>query len=163
MKKKLIEDFFYFLCVLAYFSLCIELPNLFNSLFNTDAFENTQFLFGSGLLVLMGFYFNYFSNKQSEKRNIAYQRLSKTIYLMNYLTSFDYKQLKVIQSAYYNEINDFHIIIKNTDIKVDNAFVDESILFDLDLRVLDQCLQNYNEEIEPFKISMHIKKTYKTN
>ncbi len=79
MKEKIIKGSFIFLCICAYFSLCIELPYLFNYLFNTDAFKNTQAIFGFILIALICFYYNFFYNKQIEEWREKENKIRKEI------------------------------------------------------------------------------------
>lgn len=161
----IISAIFYILCLLAFFMLVAYLPDELNKLFNTTVFKNAHALIFFVLMFIIGYMIYNNHNKEAEAgSNRSMERvkeLSGTINLVNYLNNYDYKTLKVIQYAYYKGINDFHIIIKDTDIQVNNVFVKTDTLYNLDLKLLDECMQTYNDIIDPFKITMHIKNNYK--
>lgn len=107
----------------------------------------------------------YFQNKDEEtpsnNNRAKYKELADTINLVNYLNNYDYKNLKIIQYAYYKNINDFHIIIKDTDIKIDSTFVKVDKLYNLDIELLDDCMQKYDDILDSFKISLYLRNNYK--
>ena len=55
---------------------------------------------------------------------------------------------------------------ENVDMFKDNpnyTFIKGDILYNLDLKALDECMQIYNDVVDPFKITLHIKNNYKGN
>lgn len=158
---------FYILCLLAFFLLIAYLPNELNNLLDTKIFENTHVLLFFVCLFIIGYVIMYYNNKEAEEESNKsiekVKELSGTINLVNYLNNYDYKTLKTIQYAYYKGINDLHIIYKDTDIQVNSTFIKGDILYNLDLKALDECMQIYNDVVDPFKITLHIKNNYKGN
>lgn len=61
---KLIVSIFYILCILAFFLVVFELPNLLNTLFNTDIFSGTTTISFIFCVFILGYTLNYFENRK---------------------------------------------------------------------------------------------------
>lgn len=168
--KKLFDNIilaiFIILCICGFFLLIVELPNELNSLLNTNIFEGTNTLFFFFFVFILGYMLIYYNNKHSneEHKNSIdnINNLSKTINLLNYINNYDYTLLNTISYTYYKGINDFHIIFKNNkDIQLNIVFLKADFLYNLDLKILDDCLSTYNGDLDNFKITLYIQNNYR--
>lgn len=163
--KRFLNGLYNFLLLSGFLMLVLYLPRELDNFFSINFFNKYPLI--SSILIIVILFLGYKAKEdiedenKREKSNMNYHRLTSTIKLVNYLNNYNYKDLKIIQYAYYNELNDFHILIKNTDIKIMDNFVKEDLLFNIDLKILDECLQNYTDKLENFNVSMYIKDNYK--
>lgn len=167
--RKLFEKFFLILydifLALAILMLILYLPKELDNLLGIIFFNKYHLLSSIGIIVFLFLGYEAKERQKSEEisnettKNIT--EISSTINLVNYLNNYTYSDLKVIQYAYYNGIGKFHIIINNIDLQINDVFIKQDVLFKIDLKKLDECLQNYNDELEVFKVSMYIYNNYK--
>lgn len=79
MKKfidNIILGLFYIGCLIAFFLLVCELPNLMNDLFNTTIFENTTTISFFFCVFILGYSINYLDSlKDKEKEEYYKQRI----------------------------------------------------------------------------------------
>ncbi len=61
---KLIIGIFYVLCIIGFFLVVCELPNLLNNLFNTNIFEGTTTISFIFCVFILGYTLNYFENRK---------------------------------------------------------------------------------------------------
>lgn len=161
----IILTLFTILCICAFFLLILELPNMLNSFLNTNIFKNTQVIMLFICIFILGYTINYYENKSSSQNDIIrldyINNLTNTIHLVNYLNNYDYSSLKILSYAYYKEPHNFHIVLKDKkDIELYLDFL-PNFLYNLDLKILDDCLLKYNDELDNLKISLYIKNNYR--
>lgn len=122
MKKyfdKIVLFIFYTLCLIAFFLLVCELPNLLNDLFNTHIFENTTILSFIFCIFVLGYIIKYYEDKsnknESQQRILQYNKLIG----LNNIHTLNFDNLKTISnivlSPTYNAnitlSNEYHIVV----------------------------------------------------
>ena len=158
--EKIIMGLFYIICFLSFGITVIELPNVLNEWFNTLRFSGSSFVILIILLVLLYYVYNRHITIENNKETENRRELSDNINFVNYLNEYDYKKLKVIQKAYYEGYHNFSLLIKGKTIKLESTFIQKSFITNLDLKELDECLQNYEGKLENTLVSIYINNNY---
>lgn len=110
---KILIGIFTFFCLMGFFLVVCELPNLLNEVFNTTAFENAEMLSFFACLALVGYVMKYYDDKRhDEKDEIITSHIKEMAGLENYWKFRDYESV-AISSMERNAFGKIEMIIKD--------------------------------------------------
>lgn len=117
MKKyldKIILFAFYVLCLISFFLLVNELPNLLNDLFNTSMFEGSQTLSFVFCIFVLFYFINYYNNKISKAKAKQCTLYNNKLLALNNIRTLHFSNLKSILNIELTPFFDVYLILSNS-------------------------------------------------